>query len=438
AGTASRNIIIEQRTALGTLLWVVIVICGSIMAASLLLRMIGISGIPAWLAGDCGLGFLLAGFLLRFVRSRYTFDPSTRNILHEQVTPLYVRRRNVSFDEVRAVSVRGELGGWPLLFHFHYLELQTVLVFDSGIVLPVYDPVRATNNLWSALEIERARAERLAQILDCPLFPEQHLDAGAPNSWNAEVRRLREHSAQPDELEKALVETYVSSLGMCVTGPQKVKIDLTTKFEKFVLAFVVSFFAVTTWYALSAEWTYLAGNPRIFYLILLDCTSVVVTVLGLWRWLVDEFYLFDIEKDIIEFHSRWGFWKTSRVISSFGDVRDIRINRVWALFARRLEYTAELKLPGQDRITISDHAPSPGIPVFRALVLSRLIGRHLRVDPNAFERSVEGAPALVDEQLRPRTRRQPDRLSEPPGLPGGLLPVETLPQRRSPRRRRRR
>ncbi len=410
---ATAPIVIDQSTFLGSLLRAIMIICGSILAAALLMRMMGLETLQGWIVGDCIWGFIGAALLSRWVRSRYVIDPVARTILHEDLTPLYVRRRNISFGEIRAVAVRGELTGWPLLYHYHKLVFQTVLVFDSGIVLPVHDPVPAFDALFRTLERERGRARRLAGIIGCPLFPERHLDAASPRRWEAEIRSLRSTSTCPDELEKALIETYLSSLGMTASDAGLVRADLTTRFEKFILAFVVSFSAVTTWYALSAEWSYLASNPRIFYLILLDCTSILVSVFGLWRFLVDEYYEFDTGTSKIQYHSRWLFWKTRRELAAFSDVVEIRINRVWALLSRRLEYVAELRLTGGRRLILSDRAPTPGIPVFRALALARLMGRHLTADPEAFELAVRDAPALPEPPKWPQAVRPPSR-GKPP------------------------
>ncbi len=418
---SSVPIIIEQRTFLGVFLQVILVFCGGVMAAALLLRMLGIVGIPDWFVADCTRGFILAALLKRYVWSRYTIDPAKRKIWHEDVTPLYVRRREIAFEEIRAVAVRGETKGWPLLFHYHYLEFQIVLLFDDGLVLPVYDPVPAADHLFEHLERERRKGLILAKILQCPFFPEQHLGDGPLRRWDAEVSHLRSISDSPDDLEKSAVGSYLTSIGMRGTGPGQVRVDLTTRFEKFILAFVVIFFASTTWYVLNEEWTYLADNPRILYLIMLDCTSILVSVFGLWRFLVDEYYVFRTDTCLIEFHSRWLLWKTCRVISTFGEVEEIRINRVWALLSRNLEYVAELRFFDGDRVTISDRSPSPGIPVFRALALSRLMGRHITADPDSFELNVQNlVPTDRSSALKSRPRSLPSWT--PPGL-GGILPM---------------
>lgn len=436
SAVSSAPIVIEKRTFLGVFLQVILVFCGGIMAAALLLRMLGIVGIPDWFVTDCTHGFILAALLKLYVRSRYTIDPAKRKMWYEDVTPLYVRRREIAFEEIRAVAVRGETKGWPLLYHYHYLEFQIVLLFDDGLVLPVYDPVPATDHLFEHLERERRKALILSKILQCPFFPEHHLGDGPLRRWGAEVSRLRSISDSPDDLEKIAVESYLTSIGMRRIGPGQVKVDFTTRFEKFILAFVVAFFASTTWYLLDAEWAYLADNPRILYLIMLDCTSILVSVFGLWRFLVDEYYVFNTDASLIEFHSRWLFWKTRRVISTFGEVKEIRINRVWALLSKNLEYVAELCFPDGERVTVSDRTSSPGIPVFRALVLARLMGRHITADPDAFEFNVRNT--IPPKDLPRQPSRPIGSSASTPLLLGGILPVsvdDLLPPPDSGKRR---
>lgn len=447
AGHSTTAITIEQKTFLGKTLRVVMALCAGIMAGTFLLRLANIDGvIPTWAAGDAVGGFIIAAALSIFVRSGYIIDPVARTIVYEQATPFYVRRRNIAFDEISVVSVRGVQKGWPLLYNYHYLELQTVIIFANGLVLPVHDPVKASDYIFSALERERQRALKLARILGCTLFPSHHLGDVSPRQWKAGISRLREKSQEPDELEKSVFETYISSLGLSVDAPHRVKVDMTTRFEKFILAFVVSFFAITTWYALNAEWGYLAQNPRIFYVILVDCTSILVSVFGLWRLLVDEYYIFDVEEGMIEFYSRWAFWRTCRKVSSFGEVGEIIISRFWDILTSRLS-AAELRFANGDRIMISDKAPSQGIPVFRALVLARLLGRHITSDPVAFELSSPLPHTLekmsrqkCDESLQKRPKTRPGSLYIP-GL-GGILPTSAdeilQPPEYRPRRRKRR
>ncbi|MBP7632714.1 hypothetical protein KBA41_00990 [Candidatus Ozemobacteraceae bacterium] len=417
---ASSAIVIEQRTFLGNLLKGILIGCGIVMAVTLICRMKGVEWVPAWLATDAVLGFIFAGILSRYVRSGYTIDPVARTIVHEELTPLYMRRRDISFDEIGAVSIRGAQKGWPLLYHYHYIELQIVLVFDNGLVLPVYDPVRASEFLFRILERERARARELADVLGCPLFPEYHLGDGSTKRWTGQIEGLRSKSQQPDELEAAITGTYFSSLGMGSTEPLRVIVDMTTRFESFVLALVVAFFAVTTGYALSAEWGYLAANPRILYLILLDCTSVIVTVFGLWHLLIDEYYVFDVEASSIEYHSRWGFWKTRRMICEFGDINEIRIGRCFSIFTMKHEYVAELRYGDGERLLISDKARTAGIPVFRAFALNRLVGRTGIVDPDEFELGLRMTKPAYETHAK---KSRPRGLSGwvPSGL-GGILP----------------
>lgn len=439
------EIIIEQRTFLGSLLRGILVVCCSVMVAVMLLRMKGVEWIPSWIITDAVLGFIAAAVLMRYARSGYTIDPAARTIVHEEVTPLIVRRRNIAFGEISAVSVRGVQKGWPLLYRYHYMQFQVVLIFDNGLVLPVYDPVNATDFLFGALESVRARAMELADVLGCPVYPWRHLGEVSFKQWKSEITRLSGKSEQPEDLEKSLLETYFSSLGMGLVGQQQLKADMTTRVEMFMLALVVAFFGITTWYALSTEWRYLAENPRILYLILLDCTSIVVTLFGLWHLLVDEYYVFDVETGAIEYRSRWAFWKTSRVIGQFGDVRDIRISRVLSISSLKREYAAELRFSSGDHLLVSDKSPTSGIPVFRAFVLTRLIGRYIIADPDAFEKDVRLGQPGSDQ---PERKRLPRGLTDwSPTALGGLLPgpaQELFPppgsgtKRAKPRRNKRR
>lgn len=418
--TRDSTIVIEQRTFLGTLLRGILAVCGSIVIVVLLLRMKGIEAIPSWVITDAIIGFIAAAVLIRHAKSEYRIDTAARTIVHEEMTPLFVRRRNIAFKEIAAVSVRGMQRGWPLLYRYYYMEFQVVLVFDSGLVLPVFDPVKATDHLFAILDRERTRALELADLLGCPVCPWRHLGEIPFYAWKTEISRLRDASEHPSDLEKSLLETYFSSLGLGMIEPKQVKADMTTRFEMFILALVVAFFGVTTWYAVSTEWKFLAENPRVLYLILLDCTSIVVTVFGLWHFLVDEYYVFDVDAGAIEYHSRWAFWKTRRLIGWFDDIRDIRINKVLSLSSPKRQFAVEIMLVNGDRFLVSDKSPTPGVPVFRAFVLTRLLGRRIIDDPDAFENGV-GDIRPIDDPPVPKPRLSGTPSWTPTGL-GGILP----------------
>ena len=185
------------------------------------------------------------------------------------------------------------------------------------------------------------------------------------------MRAILRDTPKPQSLEKTLWEIGMAGLSLEATEPNVVKVDLPTLLEKMVLILVIIFFAVLTAFVIRSEWNLLLANPRFIYLILLDSSSILVTILALWRWLIDEYYVFNTATQTITFYSRILFFRWNTVIGSFSDIKFLSCKT--RDMGKNQEHATYLRLNNNEELYLSDFTLLPGVPQYRAYAIAKLV-----------------------------------------------------------------
>lgn len=101
---------------------------------------------------------------------------------------------------------------------------------------------------------------------------------------------------------------------------EMVKCDINTFREWVLLGLTTLFFTATIVLMLSYEWNLLIGNPRFFYLLILDFSSIFVSIMALWKGFIDEYFLFDLDRRVVLFSSRLLFFRRKKTVGYFTEI----------------------------------------------------------------------------------------------------------------------
>jgi hypothetical protein len=248
-------------------------------------------------------------------------------------------------------------------------------VLSTGQVIPVFSSGKNMQGVFWGFRNQVKAGLRLAKLVGKPqlAFPFERNEGLV--SLREIMKPLLSASAAPAELEKTLNEILISATGLVSIEPGKINVDYTTYFEKVMLALIVILLAITTVFFLFYELEYLRNNPRFLYLIILDISSIFATVFGLWKLIIDEYYILDMNEKNVSFFSRIFFVKTTETLGSFQHFQHISM--------RMTKDSSSNKPPSYDVILakatgvpvqISDPTSQESIALFRALAVSKVTG----------------------------------------------------------------
>ncbi|NLI79717.1 MAG: hypothetical protein GX442_25145 [Candidatus Riflebacteria bacterium] len=314
--------------------WAGLALRGSVVLMSLAVFDMGYGFglLPEHFQADAGILFLLTLVAMWCSRASVRFDPGRRVVRFRWVNPLYHQSREIPFDGIEGIAVRGEMQGFPLLLNWFSFRYSLVLVTRAREILELDTVTLGSGEVRQAFESATGRARELAAGVGLPFLMEEGqvsafdlvpvLGKGSPAAANP--------AGHGDPLVKALV---ASSLFFEVGADGEVKIPVSTMLEKALLGLLtLGFLGVTGW-MIATQWSFLASHPRAWYLLLLDSATVVVSLLWIWNRVIDEYYVVDLASGWIRFHSRILWWEREEPVLSFSQVAGIHVMEdPWAVF----------------------------------------------------------------------------------------------------------
>lgn len=321
-----KPIMLHFQTPLLKFLIMILWLCAIIALASLFCWIIKVTLIPLWVTADAIAALSATLVLMYFSRACYVVLPSQKSLIRFTLNPLLADTREIDSQDLAGIV----LGCSYILSGFFRRELSRIysinLTFKNGTQLDI--PLPSFSG-FSENEIEahlENYSQRLAQTLNC-----RFLNLLAPSSFS-EWKSHQESffsaipGMSPPPFFPGLWQLFCESRFFDLPSKDEfevVKCDLNTFREWLLLGLSVLFFAVTMGLMLSYEWELLIGNPRFFYLILIDFSSITVSVLALWRFFIDEYYLFDLNRREIIFSSRILFFRRKKSLGYFSEISQL-------------------------------------------------------------------------------------------------------------------
>ncbi|HAE38533.1 MAG TPA: hypothetical protein DCG57_07830 [Candidatus Riflebacteria bacterium] len=398
-------------------------------------------GIPVWLRNDLIIGFVTALAIRSFMKSQYLIDIPGKTIHQEFTNPFYYRKRHIEFTEVAMVTTIGKLSEWPLLWHRYQLGYSVVIILNDGTVLNLPRIEARKGKYFLRQEEAAVQAQHLASFLGCKFEPGYFKREQSFYAWLADVKQTIADHAGSGTLEKVLWESKLSNVSLDAFGSGQVKVDLPTTREKLVLCILIIFFILSTHWLIKSEGSFIAANPRLIYLLLLDSTSVLLTLFAAWLWLIDEHYIFDLNLRVVLFRSRLLFWRRQETVCSFYEISGFEVwkRHSWFFltiadknnktFVPSEQYFVRMKTKDDRYFQMSDAISLfDSIPITRAAALSKLV----------FTSSERSASLPVPETARSKIslRTPAIDLEAVPASPVVVEPPEEIKPRRKYRRKR--
>ncbi len=344
------------------------------------------SGIPLWLRNDLIIGLVASAAIRFFVRSRYLIDIAGKTIHQEFTTPLYYRKRRIEFNEVAMVTTVGRLSEWPLLWHGCRLGFSVAIILNDGTVLKIPRIDTRKGKYFLHQEEAAVRAQQLAHLLGCKFQPGFFYKDQSFYSWLGDVRQAITENPGSEKFGPVLWQSKLSNVSLEAVEPGVIKVDLPTTREKLVLCLLMLFFMLSTHWLLKSEGSFIAENPRLIYLLLLDSTSVLLTLLAAWLWLIDEHYVFDVNRRVVLFRSRLLFWNREEHICRFADISGFEVWKRYSWFFLTIagksvkthfppeQYFVKMKTMDGKSYQMSDSVSLfANIPIIRAAALSKIV-----------------------------------------------------------------
>ena len=343
-------------------------------------------GIPVWLRNDLIIGLVAALAIRVFMKSQYLIDIPGKTIHQEFTNPFYYRKRHIEFTEVAMVTTVGKLSEWPLLWHSSRLGYSVVIILNDGTVLHL-PRIEAKKGKYFLIQEEAAlQAQQLARFLNCRFEPGFFCKGQSFYAWRADVKQTIADHADSWTLEQVLWESKLSNVSLEAFGSGQVKVDLPTTREKLVLCILILFFILSTHWLIKSEGSFIAANPRLIYLLLLDSTSVLLTLFAAWLWLIDEHYIVDLNLRVVLFRSRLLFWRRQETICNFDEISGFEVwkRHSWFFltiadknnktFVPSEQYFVRMKTMDNRYYQMSDAVSIfDSIPITRAAALSKLV-----------------------------------------------------------------
>ncbi len=366
-------------TPLQTFFNVLLVLSGSGLVAGAIGWLGRVRVLPDWVMTDLSLIFFSTLILRLLTRSEFEFFPRERRMTYRSSQVVFFREKHVSFDEIAALVTRADTVGWPLLFHLYKSFFVVDLVFRDGKSITWCYLSAGGRNLLQVFEDRSRLLAPVAKMLECPFVTGHFLKGERFSDWKANVESLLADAKDREALEMTLWQAQMTSLSFDAIKPGVIKLDLPTISEKAVLGVLTVFFVLSTYFLIVQEWELLLQNPRIFYLLILDTGSVLATLLGLWTWLIDEYYILDLNEGKLKFHSRILFYTREWEVMPIDAIEDIRIFFRHDFFAEdSKEYGVAIVGTGVDgketSVLVSDFSWLRGIAELKAHGLKKILG----------------------------------------------------------------
>jgi hypothetical protein len=357
---------------------------GNLIGIACLIILLGLSrtGIPIWFRNDLMIGLAASIAIRFFVKSQYKIDFAEKSINQEFTNPFYYKKRKIGFSEIALITTVCKISGWPLLWHLYRIEYSVAMILKDGTTLPLPRIAPAKTSGFSNQIEADAQAAHLALSIGCEFQSGLFLKGQNFTQWCSDVDLITESSGAQPLLKEAIWKARLSNVFLESLEPGIIKVDLPTMKEKFVLFLLTLLSIVSTYWVIRSETSFIAANPRLIYLFLLDSTSVLVTLYAAWLWLIDEHYIFDVNKRQVLFRSRFLFWKREKLICSFDqiDCFDTYQYRGWysTVFEKDhvtlIEYSTRLNIRDGKYYLMSDNIHgNKQMPVIRGGALSKLV-----------------------------------------------------------------
>lgn len=344
------------------------------------------SGIPLWLRNDLIIGLVASAAIRFFVRSQYLIDIPGKTLHQEFTNPLYYRKRRIEFNEVAMVTTVGRLSEWPLLWHSCRLGFSVAIILNDGTVLKIPRTDTRKGKYFLHQEEAAVRAQQLAHLLGCKFQPGFFYKNQSFYKWIGDVRKAITDNPGSETFRPTLWQSKLSNFSLEAVEPGVIKVDLPTTREKLVLCLLMLFFILSTHWLLRSEGSFIAANPRLIYLLLLDSTSVLLTLLAAWLWLIDEHYVFDVNRRLVLFRSRLLFWSREENICRFADISGFEVWKRYSWFFLSVagksvkthfpseQYFVKMKTLDGKSYQMSDSVSLfANIPIIRAAALSKIV-----------------------------------------------------------------
>ncbi|MBF0502878.1 MAG: hypothetical protein HQM09_22275 [Candidatus Riflebacteria bacterium] len=331
--------------------------------------------VGGWIAFDIFLAFSLSGLLFNNITHHYELDLAKKTLHYIYQNPFYFERRDISLQEVFGIRTllftksmkRGE--------HF-----ATALILRNGVTLHIFE-TRCKSDYQNVFLQQMEKTKVMAECMKWPLLEHHLMQFENIAEWRSAIMC-------PNEFIHILWEQELASVGLSLVSGSlnKIKADITTPLEKCCLWFVIFLFGLTTFCLLFNEFKVLSEYPRLLYMLLLDAGSIVVSVLAVWKWLIDEHYVIDIELKTVSFSSRILFFKRSWEVASFSEIKSIILRR-WSGNDQIDEYFGELLLANGRLFNCTDVSYDRELSKIKAFALAKLIGCQCVLEEDSEKKS---------------------------------------------------
>lgn len=357
---------------------------GNLIGIACLILLLGLSrtGIPVWFRNDLIIGLAASIAIRFFIKCQYRINFAEKSINQEFTNPFYYKKRKIEFSEIALITTICKISGWPLLWHLYRFEYSVAMILKDGTTLPLPRIVTDKTCRFSNQAEADAQAAHLAGFLGCDFQTGLFSNGQSFKQWCSDADLIAESSGAQPLLKEAIWKARLSNVFLEYLEPGIIKVDLPTMKEKFILFLLTLLSIASTYWVVNSEATYIAANPRLIYLFLLDSTSVLVTLYSAWLWLIDEYYIFDVNKRLVIFRSRFLFWKKETLICDFDqiDCFDVYNYRGWysTVFEKDnvtlIKYSTRLKnRDGKYYLMSDDIHGNSLVPTLRGNALSKLV-----------------------------------------------------------------
>ncbi len=338
------NVDFQIPCALEDFLGFLILSGGSISLVGVVGLTTGSELLPQFIVLDALILFACSSAIYLMTRSTGTIDMNDRKVTLTWTNPFFSTRRVLDFDEIACIAVRGKLQGFPFLLNWFSTAFTLVMVTKSGDVLPFSTfSEKGGTDIDGALARIEERAKNFALVMDVPYLPRRDFSQALPPILADGKEPFEFQGVAAEKGPQVLQDLRTSSLLLECPHPEQVRVEISTTFEKFFLGGLSLFFLVSTVWLLMEEWGLIAANPRIMYLVLLDSTSFLVTILWVWKYLVDEHYILDLRTRTVDFQSRILFFRRRWKVADFEQVVAIHlVEEPWAPFRILPDMIADL------------------------------------------------------------------------------------------------
>jgi hypothetical protein len=307
-------------------------IAGLVLFVSLLLWLIQIPFIPLWITLDALWVMSCALIALYFSSGAYLIDSRQKKLTSYVTNPLYVKSRDLSSEEIYGVVLGRKRITQGIILRKPTIGYSLTLILHDGTVIPMPLP---DFSIFSDEEVFfhlKKCGSRIGNVLQTSFF------VVTGDFYQHDWEHLKSDHLFRKKDPRALKALWdVVNESRCLEVPpgkttDLLKTEITTAWEWGILVAVSFFFLWVTLGMVKKEWDWLTANPRIIYLILLDFSTLMMTLLAIWKLLVDEYFLFDLKSRTIRFFSRIFIFQADEVKLPFSAVDHIVLEKYDEVF----------------------------------------------------------------------------------------------------------